>query len=314
MPTDPVKHQRCQHHDFKPPMRDGVPASSLVLPAIPPKTYQSQGNQTVFEHLCHVFDHIPSAHWCHRFEQGLIIDAYGRTLDTQSPYVPNAKIYYYRHVVDEPVVPFEYQVICETDRFLVVDKPHFLTMSPAGDYVHQTLLTRLKYDFDNENLSLVHRLDRLTAGLVLVTKEARYRDAYQRLFRMAQIHKVYHAIAPYRADLPSVFKARMVRGSPFYVMQIVDGAPNSCTKIALLERRDQLAKYELTPETGKLHQLRAHMAHLGAPICHDPYYPVLTHAPDDHTKPLQLLAKSLAFDDPITGEHWHFDTVRSLMW
>jgi tRNA pseudouridine32 synthase/23S rRNA pseudouridine746 synthase len=67
--------------------------------------------------------------------------------------------------------------------------------------------------------------------------------------------------------------------------------------------------------TGKKHQLRVHMAALGAGICNDPFYPeVLKDAQDDYANPLKLLAQGLKFIDPVTGQAREFESEITLQW
>src|SRR3546814_16605852 len=96
-------------------------------------------------------------------------------------------------------------------------------------------------------------------------------------------------------------------------MQEVEGAPNSETRIGVLECSDALWRYALEPVTGRKHQLRVHMAGLGAAIANDRWYPQVGNtAADDYTRPLQLLARSLAFIDPLTGAQRLFESRRTL--
>jgi tRNA pseudouridine32 synthase/23S rRNA pseudouridine746 synthase len=93
------------------------------------------------------------------------------------------------------------------------------------------------------------------------------------------------------------------------------GEPNSETFVELLEARDDVARYRLHPHTGRKHQLRLHMASLGVPILNDAFYPVaLPCKGDDFSAPLQLLARSIAFEDPLTGQARSFDSGRVLDW
>ncbi|MDO4897216.1 MAG: pseudouridine synthase [Moraxella sp.] len=289
---------------------NGVSASKICLPTLanPPKT--------VFEFLCGRFAHIDKNTWQQRFADGLVLSGELR-LSVHSPYVAGQVVWYYRHVTDETVVPFYHQVVFENDDILVVDKPHFLTVSPAGRYVEQTLLTRLKQETNNAHLSPLHRLDKDTAGLILISKNPATRHLYHELFARCRIRKVYHAIAP-ACDMPEPIELslHLERGEPFYVMRVNPDKPaNTHTTISLLETRGDWAKYELIPTTGKLHQLRVHLNHIGLPICHDPFYPVVRHRQaDDFSPPLQLLAKELSFTDPITGKVCHFCSSLSLLW
>lgn len=291
--------------EFFPPMIDGVSASQVYLP---PKT----NVQTIYQFLCENFLHIKATEWKQRFRDGLISSANGEKLTLDSPYIANTHIFYYRFLAYEVHVPFEHQILFENDDLLVVDKPHFLTISPTGQYVQETLLVRLKKQTDNEFLTPIHRLDRETAGVVLFCKRPQSRGVYQQLFADRQVHKIYHAIAAYKPELkfPQTLKLYLDKGTPFYTMRVIDHTKtNTETKIELLEHNQSWAKYCLTPTTGKQHQLRVHLNYLGIPIKNDPFYPVVQHkADDDFSKPLQLLAKQISFIDPLTKQEMIFNS------
>ncbi|WP_411684119.1 pseudouridine synthase [Acinetobacter indicus] len=281
--------------DFIPPMINGVSASKVYL--------QPSSASTVYAYLCQQFPHISAAEWQSRFQDGLVYDAHGQRLHIDSPFQAHTHCFYYRFLAHEVTVPFQHQILFENEDLLVVDKPHFLTMSPTGQYVQQTLLVRLKQQTANEQLTPIHRLDRETAGVVLFSKQPASRGLYQQMFAERQVRKTYHAIAPFRADLsfPCTTRYRMEKGQPFYTMQVVDGVPNSETDIELLAHNGHLAKYLLKPVTGKQHQLRVHLNQLGIAILNDPFYPQVQHkTEDDFSAPLQLLAKDICFQDPIS--------------
>ena len=281
--------------DFTPPMINGVSASKVYL--------QLSSARTVYAYLCQQFPHISAAEWQSRFQDGLVYDAHGQRLHIDSPFQAHTHCFYYRFLAHEVTVPFQHQILFENEDLLVVDKPHFLTMSPTGQYVQQTLLVRLKQQTGNEQLTPIHRLDRETAGVVLFSKQPASRGLYQQMFAERQVRKTYHAIAPFRADLsfPCTTRYRMEKGQPFYTMQVVDGVPNSETDIELLAHNGHLAKYLLKPVTGKQHQLRVHLNQLGIAILNDPFYPQVQHkTEDDFSAPLQLLAKDICFQDPIS--------------
>ncbi|MCX0333164.1 pseudouridine synthase [Acinetobacter radioresistens] len=280
---------------FIPPMIDGVSASKVFLPL------KSQAN-TIYEHLTQQFPHINANEWMQRFEDGLVYTTHGQKLRIDSIYEGNQHIYYYRFLSKETPVPFEHHILHETDEFLVVDKPHFLTMSPTGQYVQETLLVRLKKQTGIETLTPIHRLDRETAGVVLFSKRPETRGLYQKLFAERKVEKTYHAVAPFKPELnfPINLTLRLDKGEPFYTMQIVEGESNTETLIDLLDVRAHWAKYQLKPRTGKQHQLRVHLNHLGIPIQNDNFYPIVQHKSDnDFTAPLQLLAKEITFIDPV---------------
>ncbi|WP_168383042.1 RluA family pseudouridine synthase [Acinetobacter indicus] len=281
--------------DFIPPMINGVSASKVYL--------QLSSARTVYAYLCQQFPHISAAEWQSRFQDGLVYDAHGQRLHIDSPFQAHTHCFYYRFLAHEVTVPFQHQILFENEDLLVVDKPHFLTMSPTGQYVQQTLLVRLKQQTGNEQLTPIHRLDRETAGVVLFSKQPASRGLYQQMFAERQVRKTYHAIAAFRADLsfPCTTRYRMEKGQPFYTMQVVDGVPNSETDIELLAHNGHLAKYLLKPVTGKQHQLRVHLNQLGIAILNDPFYPQVQHkTEDDFSAPLQLLAKDICFQDPIS--------------
>ena len=298
---------------IKPPMRDGVSASQVFLPRLSQTDIHIQ---TIFDFLCQHFPHISTDEWAKRFDNQLVFNAQNQVLTRDTPYQSEQHIYYYRQLAHEVEVPFAHEILFENEHFMVVDKPHFLTVSPTGQYVQQTLLTRLKYETDNPELSPIHRLDRETAGLILFSKKSEIRHLYQQLFADRQVEKIYHAIAPFNQHLqfPLEFKAHLTKGEPFYTMQIIEGKlENSCTMIDVLEVQNGWAKYELKPITGKQHQLRVHMNALGLPLKNDQFYPKIKHTDkSDFSQPLQLLAKSICFVDPISGKPMSFHSNQQL--
>jgi len=283
---------------FTPPLINGVSASKVFLP-------NDVSELTIFEYLCVQFPHIQAIEWQQRFEDGLIYASDGMKLSIQDRYTPNTFIFYYRFLAHEIHVPFEHQILFEDEHLLVVDKPHFLTMSPTGHYVQETLLVRLKKQTGYAELTPIHRLDRETAGVVLFCKKAESRGIYQQLFAERKVQKTYHAIAAYRPEIkfPMSLELHMEKGHPFYTMRVnYDKTANTETFIELLEHNFQHAKYQLSPKTGKQHQLRVHLNHLNIPILNDSFYPTVLHkADDDFNHPLQLLAKEISFIDPISN-------------
>ena len=291
--------------EFIPPMIDGVSASKVFLPKMKPAP------ATVYQYLCQQFAHIAPSEWQQRFADNLIYDALGNILSFDSEYIENSHVFYYRFLAHEIQVPFEHEILFENEHLLVIDKPHFLTISPTGQYVQETLLVRLKKQSGNEFLPPIHRLYRETAGVVLFSKQPSTRAIYQEMFAQRQVNKTYHAIAPFHADLtfPCHTRYRMEKGQPFYTMQVVEGKINSETEIDLIEHDAVWGKYELKPITGKQHQLRVHLNSLGIAIKNDPFYPVVQHKrEDDFSAPLQLLAKHIRFNDPVTFQDMQFSS------
>jgi tRNA pseudouridine32 synthase/23S rRNA pseudouridine746 synthase len=294
------------------PPRNGVSASRLQLPPGP--------WTTVLDAVCAQFPGIGRSIWLDRIERRCVMDASGVPVTPTTRYRVGLEIHYYREVADEPRIPFAESIVHADEHLVVADKPHFLPVVPAGGFVEETLLARLIRRLGNDSLVPLHRIDRATAGLVMFSANAATRSDYQRLFRERLIRKTYEALAPALASMsfPMTLSSRLVRGDPFFRMQTVHGAPNSETRIDVLDRDGDIWRYALEPVSGRKHQLRVHMATLGAPILNDELYPVLAMAEargghdEDYSRPLKLLAKTLAFRDPLSGCARRFESRMTL--
>jgi tRNA pseudouridine32 synthase/23S rRNA pseudouridine746 synthase len=220
-------------------------------------------------------------------------------------------VYFYRELRDEVAVPFDIPVLYRDDDIVVVDKPHFLATMPRGRHVAQTAVVRLRRELGLPELSPAHRLDRLTAGLLLFTTRREIRGAYQTLFSRGEVGKTYLARAAVDRDLefPVTLRSRIIKHRGQLQAVEESGEPNAETLIEHLG--DGL--YRLMPRTGRTHQLRVHMASLGLPVDNDPWYPdVIDVPPDDFSRPLQLLAQHLEFTDPFSGHRREFVSTRML--
>ena len=289
------------------PTRDGVGASCVSLPDGP--------WATITDFLEHRFAHQPREVWLQRMRSGEVVDEHGDAVTEQRPYQSHLKVYYYRGVDYEPRIPFDEVLLFQDAHLAVVDKPHFLPVAPSGHYLQETVLVRLKRRLGINTIVPIHRIDRDTAGVVMFSLQPETRDRYHALFRDHAVHKTYEAIASWRADLqlPLTRESRLAPAVHFMQQQEVHGSGNTTTHIRLLERQGAMARYELRPVTGHRHQLRVHMAALGVPIQGDGLYPELTpEGPADYSRPLQLLAKSIAFSDPLSGLQRRFDSQRQL--
>ena len=288
-------------------LHEDAVASTLQLPA---------GEwATLLDGLCARFPMIGRAQWLDRFARGRVLDSHRKPLAADTPYQVGDTIHYFREVADEPRIPFEETILHADEHLVVADKPHFLPVAPTGVYVRETLLTRLVQRLGNPDLVPLHRIDRGTAGLVLFSADPRSRHAYQDLFRKRLIEKRYEAVAPGLPGLgfPLVRESRLVAGEPFFRMREEQGAANAQTRIEVLQSSGDWWRYALFPVSGRKHQLRVHMAALGAPIRNDRYYPALAaKAADDYSKPLQLLARGLSFVDPLTGTERRFRSQMEL--
>lgn len=254
------------------------------------------------------------------FDAGLVVGADGRPVAADAPYEPGLFVWFHRALPAEVPVPFPVEVVHRDEHIVVVDKPHFLATTPRGGHVAETALARLRRELGIETLTAAHRLDRLTAGLVLFTVRPRERGAYQTLFRDRRVRKEYEAVAPYDPSLalPRTVRSRIVKERGVLTAREVAGEPNAVTRVELAEHRPwrggALGRYRLVPATGQTHQLRVHMNALGVPILGDPLYPEVAAPapPGDFRRPLQLLARALEFTDPVTGREHRFRSRRVL--
>jgi tRNA pseudouridine32 synthase/23S rRNA pseudouridine746 synthase len=297
-----------------PVTKNGVSPSCIALPI---------GEwRTIADFLVIQFPNITRAEWLARMDRGDVIDEHGNRVLPDRHYQAHIKIYYYRSLPAERSIPFEESVLYQDEYIVVADKPHFLPVTPAGRYVQETLLVRLKQKLQIDTLAPMHRIDRETAGVVLFTIQPKTRDRYHAIFRDRAVTKHYEAIAPWRPDLifPITYRSRLVTSDSFMKMCESPGEPNAETIIHLLEVKGDAARYGLQPTTGQRHQLRVQMAALGMPLMNDRIYP--HHYPEfsgndadiarEYNQPLKLLAKSLSFVDPITGQLRQFTSAKNL--
>ena len=289
------------------PPRAGVSPSYVWLPNGPWKT--------IADFFIFRFPHVNLASWESRMSRGEVRDEHSVSLHLDSLYRAGACVFYYREPEEETPIPFQAEIIYQDDEILVADKPHFLPVTPGGRFLHETLLVRLKNKTDITNLVPLHRLDRETAGLVMFSVNPNTRHQWLSLFKERTVKKIYEAHAGFNEQLPlpHVHRSRLVQDEQFFKMKEVDGEPNSETIIHLHKRELSHTSYLLEAITGKMHQLRVHMMALGLPLLNDALYPI-THAAnsDDFTAPLKLLARSVAFKNPINGNHYFFESRRSL--
>lgn len=249
---------------------------------------------------------------------GGFVDAVGQPWSGAEPYRANTFVWFHRELRDEPVVPFAEEILHQDERIVIADKPHFLSTIPRGRHIVQSLVVRLRQRLGLPELGPAHRLDRLTAGIVLLTTEPRWRAPYQQLFERREVRKTYRAIAPFdpALQLPRHLGGHIVKRRGSLQAELIAGEQdNAATWLELLEQRGDWAEYRLSPETGRTHQLRVQLNALGLPILGDPLYPeVLDVSVDDFTTPLRLVAESLEFTDPIDGTERRYVSQRALTW
>lgn len=306
--------------------------STVTMPVVQPP-YPS-----ILDFLRQRFPQVAVETWRQRLAEGKVLDDSGQPITPHTPYAPQRRLFYFRERGQEPQIPFSETILFQNDEILVACKPPFLPVIPSGPYIHECLLARLQKKTGIQELAPIHRIDRETAGLVLFSTNKANRGLYHDLFRDGAISKTYIAICHYsgkRQQREWLIENRIVEGSPWFRMQIAAGPINARTRVKLLEvmeedttrkdngepvrkptglqQRGDRARFQLSPITGKKHQLRLHLSSLGFGIVHDRTYPeLLPQGEDDFQKPLQLLAQSLRFRDPISGQQMEFLADRSL--
>lgn len=301
------------------PVRDGVGATRLRVPSEGPWP-------TVGVFMAERFFHLDPERLLARFDRGEIVAGDGAALTRDTPLGRHDFVWYYREPAVEKPIPFDVEILHQDADLVVVDKPHFLPTTPGGKYLQNSALVRLRNQLEIPDLTPIHRLDRATAGLLMFSVRPVTRGAYQLLFENRQVEKVYEAVSPLPADWDPA--APSLGGAPFplvhrnhieklrgrvRVQTDPSRDPNAETLIELRGFDDRVLHTLLRPHSGRMHQLRVHLAELGAGILHDTFYPeLLPEAPDDFTRPLQLLARELRFTDPLSGAPREFTTQRTL--
>lgn len=291
------------------PPRHGVDAQRIRMPQHGPWLL-------LRDHLVERLTGLTADEVDRKLAAGEFVDAAGRSVPSDAPFVPRTAVWTHRDLPEEVVVPFSVEILHRDERLVVVDKPHFLATMPRGRHVVQSALARTRVQTGLDRLTPAHRLDRPTAGVLMFTTEQRWRGAYQSVFAEGRVHKEYLAVAPVRDDLelPLVRRTHVVKEHGRHQAHEVPGAePNAETLVELVDRAGGLGLYRLTPRTGRTHQLRCQLWGLGIPIVGDPLYPVERDVPpDDFSTPLQLLSAVLEFDDPVDGRRRRFETRRTL--
>lgn len=256
--------------------------------------------------------------------EGSFVDQHGIPITGAEPYTPHTFVWFHRPLRDEPEVPGDLKVIYRDDRIVVFDKPHFLSSIPRGRHVVQSAVVKARQSLGLPELSVAHRLDRGTAGVLLMTTEKRWRAPYQTLFAERRVAKTYRAIAGFDPALafPLHVASHLIKRVGHLQTETLDLPPNAFTDINLLETHSdprrpgrELGLYGVRPRTGKTHQIRAHFNQLGLPLLGDPLYPVIAQVDiDDFSCPLRLLAYGLEFVDPIDGAGRSFRSTLGLDW
>ncbi len=288
--------------------RDPAPIrpSTVKLPEVPRPDVR-----TIFDFFVHRFPRITRATWLERFAAGKVW-AEGERIDAEAPYRPLLEVHYLREVDSEPPVREDFRVVWSDEQLMVVDKPPNLPVTPGGRWVRGCLLHLLLEAIGNEHIVPLHRLDRLTSGLVLLSLDPATRSHFSRLFQpRSLVAKTYTAVCQIHCDpLPSRFTLdhHITRSESEYWRQEVaqDGIVNAHCEVEVMAVDDGLALVAVRPTTGRKHQIRVQLATAGLPILGDPLYGTRpSHDPGDISQRLWLDAHRLevsAFPGP-SGAH-----------
>lgn len=295
------------------PQRHGLDAAWLRTPRIGPEEISPWATMRDF-----LMDRLPQpALISEMLTAGEFVNHAGHPWHGDEPFQSHAYVWFHRPLAPEVPVPFPIEVLEVNDRFVVADKPHFMATTPRGIHVQETALVKLRLQLDLPELTPAHRLDRLTAGVLVFTTRREFRGAYAGVFQGRKALKTYDTLAPFDPTLefPRRLIGRIEKSRDSLQAQLVPGEPNAETHVEIIETRGDLAHYRLTPVTGKTHQLRVQMADLGLPIVGDWLYPTIRKVdPADFSRPLQLIARHLSFVDPIDRTPREYESRHSLVW
>ncbi|GAA4356089.1 pseudouridine synthase [Kangiella marina] len=281
----------------------------------------SDNYATVIDFLVSHFPHISKQTWLQRAANGKLFWKDGASIAIDTQYQANRLVGYYREVVAEPKIPFEETIIESNSHFIIAHKPPFLPVMPGGVFVNECLQERLIKRTGIKALQAVHRLDRDTSGLVLLSTNPDTRHQYHQLFADRTISKRYQAVSNLKSSESIVGKTWQVknylrRSVPQFLFENCEDSNEGQyaeSHIQCIEQSAKKALFTLSPLTGRTHQLRLHMMSIGFSIENDRFYPTLQpKQPDNYQQPMQLHAKSLAFTDPISGKALEFHSPFSL--
>jgi tRNA pseudouridine32 synthase/23S rRNA pseudouridine746 synthase len=245
--------------------------------------------------------------WRSRFQRELVL-VFGTPLKPKDRLSPGTVIQYYREVEKEPEANTDYGIVFQDDHILVVDKPHNLPTTPSGDYINKNLVTILRVDLKLDYLSPIHRLDKDTAGLVLFAKTREAASQLVEQVRQQTIDRTYRAsVSSWDKELPCAIDEPLIReekgGNPLLTQVHPDGK-SSTTEVIDAEEKGETTVLTIKPKTGRQHQIRVHLAHVGHPVLGDPLYG------EARETGLALCCYQLEFAHPVTGECLKFRSER----
>ncbi|WP_100934426.1 RluA family pseudouridine synthase [Candidatus Chlamydia corallus] len=200
--------------------------------------------------------------------------------------------------------------VYEDAMILVINKPRNMVVHPAPGHFHGTLVhallneigERLKGEFPEEpwRPGIVHRLDKDTSGLIITAKTRKAKQVYSDLFVTKQLKKSYLAICIGKPSHTTIHTSISRHHNKRKEMTVSSQGKEAITHCQVLAFNGKLSLVALSPETGRTHQLRVHMKHLGTPILGDPVYGISSMNCSYGLDKQQLHAYSLEFTHPET--------------
>jgi 23S rRNA pseudouridine1911/1915/1917 synthase len=240
----------------------------------------------------------------------------GKPCKPSSTVAVGQRVTFRRPAPSEPEVPRELPLLFADETFYAFDKPAGIAMHPTAKWHYSTITAVLREKFPDEQLQLTHRLDLETSGVLLVARSRPAAVALKRAFARRRVHKRYLAVVHGRLDGDGVVDAPLALGGGLVRVKMAvrqDGLP-ARTRYRARSQNDRYTLVECWPETGRQHQIRVHLDHIGHPIVGDKLYPderVFADYQDNGWEavaerlPLPrhaLHAAELRFPHPSTGE------------
>jgi RluA family pseudouridine synthase len=184
------------------------------------------------------------------------------------------EIYHHNPKVIEPSIPDELEILDQTEDYLIVYKPAPMPMHPGGRY-NKNSLTAILEEKGFQDLRIVHRLDAVTSGLVLIARNKSFAQQAMISFSESAVKKTYYAVVSGNPKEDAITIDTPIRRKTGFVFESELGlkhAKEAITHFEVVERRENSALVKCRPKTGRTHQIRLHLEKWGYPIIDDPIY------------------------------------------
>ena len=264
--------------------------------------------KTLLEALCRVVRNVPVAQWETKCALGLVVNLQQEAMTAARIVRAGER---YRHIfphVTEPDVNGAVEILHEDEALIVLHKPAPLPMHAGGRFYRNTLQHILNAVYHPQKPHPAHLLDANTTGLVLVTRTRHFAGRLQPQFARGQVEKTYlvrvqgqPAEAAFSCDAPISAESGELGSREVDA----EGGREARTEFRVRERKDDgTTVLEARPLTGRTHQIRVHLWHLGFPVCGDAVY-----LPGQKLGDTQTLAVG---DRPLCLHAWRIKCVHPL--